>query len=204
MRLSGSPWHQSALLLHAMADSDRHWLLQRLDQTERQRLQTLLDELTALGIPSDEKILKQSLDCAGGGNSDAARHDTALRRLLLAAPESLAMLLKAEPDGLIARLLPVHDWPWRDELLARLGSVRAQGIREQMERSLRQNNSDGMPLANTALGHMLVASLLARLEPHAAVPQVTDAARDHTHQRQRVRCLTWIDQSFKRLKDLLK
>lgn len=60
---------RAALALHALAPADRRWLLSRLDEAQRARVQPLLDELDALGFridPADASAL------AAGASSPAA------------------------------------------------------------------------------------------------------------------------------------
>lgn len=191
----GPSLHQSALLLHAMTASDRDWLLARLDQSDRERLQVLLDELESLGIPADESILHQALASVHGEDGhdadqqrqtpvfDHTDSDAVMERMLTAGPEQLAAVLKAEPDLLIARFLGTHPWPWREEVLARLGPVKGRGIRKHMELLSLRAGGDVEPRSggHNAMDRMLLSLVRDQLEERRESLQASEPShyRDH-------------------------
>lgn len=191
MTQSGSSLHQSALLLHAMTENDRDWLLARLEQHERERLRALLDELRSLGIPADESVLSQGLASSRNDDdydSDEQRqapifdhvgNNTAMERMWMAGSEQLAAILKTEPDLLVARFLSMHPWPWHEEVLARLGPVKGRAIRKHIELLSLCTGSDGEPLAgeHTSMAKMLMSLVWAQLEERRGPSPVSEPAR---------------------------
>lgn len=134
-----SSMRRAALMVHGLPTADRNWLLTQLPTSERERLQSLLAELTVLAIPadrreldaflgelSDESLFSPAASLAGTGSLPqmAKNDDDAAQRAALSQlnSESVAGKLKDEPDGLIVQLLGLTDRPWKLALLARLDS----------------------------------------------------------------------------------
>jgi len=116
------PLRQAAMLLHSMAETDRRWMLARVDAAQRARLQALLDELTALDFPVDADLVREAL----AGVVDAGP-SPAPGLAGWSVDEAMAVL-KDESADLIALVLRAGDWPWADGLRARLGVARARAI----------------------------------------------------------------------------
>ena len=164
---AASPLHQSALFLYAMRSNDREWMLSQLALSEQSRLRPLLAELESLGIPADMGLLQQYL---GQENSAADVLDTPFidadesntDHLFSASAERLSMILKGEPDLLIARFLSLHPWSWRDDVLARLGPSRGRNVRTHMEALVTPPDGNQSRLAK-----MLMALVLVQLQQPA-------------------------------------
>ena len=150
---------RAALVLHAMPEVDRAWLLAQLAPQERTQLEPLLAELRTLGIPAERALLDEAIGVArlaAGREAGAAKaHADALAKLRKADPEELAAILRREPAVLVAKLCRMAKWPWRDAVLRKLGSA----TRKQVELALRE--LDGPP--GEALQRHLVAALARRL-----------------------------------------
>jgi hypothetical protein len=114
---------QVALILHALADADRAWLLGRLPPAQVGMLEPLLAELRELGIPADPSLAAQA-------------HDAEMRRVTQTIREcSLPQLQSAladEPDGAIAAVLIAESWPWQDVFLAAQEPAKARLIKDLM------------------------------------------------------------------------
>lgn len=123
--LATSP-RRAALLVHAMPRADQDWLLGSLAPHHRVELETLLDELRALGIPPDESLLRDVIDAP----VPAAPADplAPLERLAPHQVAQLAELSNQEPPQLVAALLATRDWPWRESLLQALEPARRQQV----------------------------------------------------------------------------
>jgi hypothetical protein len=131
-----------------MNEGDRAWILGQLAEGERRAMTRLLAELRDLGIPSERALLNEVIaarelpDPAAtsapkpGGAADGADVER-LERLARADPRVLAALLKEEPVLVIARLLRVFDWPWKEELLRALGSA----VRLQVEHAISEETA---------------------------------------------------------------
>jgi hypothetical protein len=150
---------RAALLVHAMAERDRAWLLAQLGPQERAQLEPLLAELRTLGIPADRALLEEAI--AGAKPADSREPGTAtadaaapasLRR---ADPGELAAILRGEPAVLVAKLCRMAEWPWRDAVLRKLGSA----ARKQVELAL--GDLEAPP--GEAFQQHLVAALVRRL-----------------------------------------
>jgi hypothetical protein len=137
---------QAALLLHAMRQEDRHWLLEQLDAAARESLTALLDELHHLGIPPERELLVQATQQAGVLPADAMpmrapaasalpsdgdrELDDLVRSMRAASPEAIAAVLRNEPPGLIVALLRIGIWPWTDDVLQRLGGLKRRQVED--------------------------------------------------------------------------
>lgn len=174
---------KAALLLHALHDRDRGWLLERLPDSDRSGLRSLLAELEALGIPVDRDLLDEVIRPARDAGSspraavdgpesqpkavseDRVRDET-VRSLEQAAPDRLATILRDEPAGLIAVLLAVHPWPWKDHLLKMLGPMKLRQVEGLMARRvLRSSEAPAGRVAGVApaLVERLLVTLSERL-----------------------------------------
>lgn len=137
-----SPVRQAALTLHAMAPRDAAWLLQQLPAIEAAELQSLLEELRGLGIPSDPELLdalRQSHEAprepalvgtaaAGEPCLEDLKHELDGARADLLLP-----ILKAEPVALLAFVLSLKSWSWTDSLLAALDTHRRLSLRRHLD-----------------------------------------------------------------------
>jgi hypothetical protein len=177
---AGASVRRAALLLHALPEADRGWLLGQLPGPDRAGLGALLEELSDLGIAADRALLDEVL---GGRSPYRATAPEAgappapgpvgdLRRV---APHRMAALLRNEPPGLVGAALALHDWPWRAQVLTALGPVRARQAEElaaRWERSGLAAEGGSAP----ALAAELLAALQRRLSGGSAVPAAPGAA----------------------------
>lgn len=100
---------QSALLLHGLNDSDRRWILGRLDEDNRRVLAEHLAELETLGIPADPRFVQAVLPTSE--TQDPLRSASAAQ---------MVAVLANEPLWLVRQVLALENWPWRQEFIARL------------------------------------------------------------------------------------
>ena len=106
---------RAALVAHAMQPHDRQWLLEALGLKERALLHPLLQELQALGIPSDDGLLRETM---------ASAPISPQQRLEQLVPHEMAGLvetLRAESAELVRALLESHPWRWREQVAIALG-----------------------------------------------------------------------------------
>ena len=175
---------RAALAVHALGPQDRAWLLGRLPPAQRERLVPLLEELQALGIPPrrdllDEAVLRRETQRAAvnvevqEAPAAAPRLGYVQQRAALAHVDAsaVAKLLQNEPPGLIAQLLEVQAWPWRQAVLEQLGAVKRRRVEELLDGLRRQVR----PKAPEALQRALVAGLCKRTVDESAVA-ILDAA----------------------------
>lgn len=156
----GPHLRKAALLLHAMPERDRAWLLGELPDAERKALGALLAELVKLGIPADRGLLDDAL--AAGEPPATARSSgggavNPLERVRAADAGRLAAILRDEPALLVARLLRVEDWPWHKALLAQLGST----ARRQVEQALQEDRVAVAPALRAQLVEILAQRIAA-------------------------------------------
>lgn len=154
---------QAALLLHGLGETDRAWLLERLSEAERSTMVGLLSELASLGIPSDRAFVEEVVaaaasraepaDAVQGAGDEPGRRVASLAR---ASPEAIAKVLRDEPPGLVACVLRLHPWPWREAVLGHLGPVAAARI----EQSMRERS----PRGGAILSGRLMEALIQRVD----------------------------------------
>ena len=102
--------HQSALLLHAVSETDRHWILKHLPETDQRILNNHLKELQQLGIPVDPSL-------AGIASQYVAGSDE-MDLLQLANANHIRALLADEPVWMVRQILALEAWPWKQDFLA--------------------------------------------------------------------------------------
>jgi len=152
---------QAALLLHTMPESDRGWLLQQLPPSQRAGTEQLLAELVALGIPADPALLNQVLaQAAQPGRVPSSQEERLIHRLGELPSRSIGAVLQSESDGLVARVLRLAPWPWREALLDHLGPTRRRRIQEHL-------SSEFTAVAWNALDLALLDVLCSRAEQGA-------------------------------------
>lgn len=116
---------RAALTLHGLLPADREWVLSQLDAADQERLSGLLAELTELGIPADRDLVRDSL---ADRLTPGVGQPSAISRLRQASAGQLYPVLADEPDGLIAQILAIDDWPWFADLMAMLGDDRRNSV----------------------------------------------------------------------------
>jgi hypothetical protein len=152
---------RAALLLHTVSTDDRAWLLSRLEVSDRVRLQGLVDELRAIGIPPAPELLEElGPTVAAGVHGGDAVASSGLRH---ADPFALASLFAAEPAELIARVIAQGPWPWTGALLARMGASQRQQVLDRVT-----SLSAAAGRAPSVLDARLLALVEARLAQHHA------------------------------------
>jgi hypothetical protein len=162
---------QGVLIVHAMPADDQAWLLGQLEDGERAALLPLLDELAALGIPSEPGLLELA---AGSALRDAAAAERARPGAALLALDGAAMaeVLHGEPEALLVRVLAMRDWPWREAVLARCTPARRRHLLDSVA-ALRQrlyDAADGPNRLNDALLAALAGRARALPVPQASGP----------------------------------
>lgn len=180
---SGGARH-AALLLHAMAQADREWVLDALPPAQRQPLTALLAELEALGIERDPGLVAEATAHAASAATAAAQRiddawletpmsdEAMLQQLSAARVEILAKQLQSEPAGLVAALLRAATWSWHGTLLQALEPVQ----RRRVEAALAERAAH--VTTPPALRAALIASTASRLrEQTLESPHPRDIAR---------------------------
>ncbi|KHK58667.1 hypothetical protein PI87_02680 [Ralstonia sp. A12] len=181
-----SPTRSAALLLHALSEADRHWLLQRLRPEESAMLGPMLAELRQMGIPAERSLVSSALhevpfldgsdsragaDTARGGMPGPLSATTDADRIVWlkqAAPVALAEVFRAEPPQAIAYVLLLADWPWRAQLLTRMGP----SIRGRVETAITELQRDTARVrAASAFQASLLKHVCARLDAFMASKQ---------------------------------
>lgn len=109
---------ETALRLAALHPADRDWMLARLPDEARARLQLLLDELEELGFRIDADALagmparKRALP----GSVPATVPDAATGALMTAHADQIRGLFANEPAAIVHAVLEAQRWPWADML----------------------------------------------------------------------------------------
>ena len=97
---------RAALALHGLQADDQAWLMAQLDEAQRRPLRDSLDELASLGVPRDASLLEPLFAA-----------DTSHDRLLRAPASAVVGALQGQAIEVIALLLRLHPWPWRQAVL---------------------------------------------------------------------------------------
>jgi hypothetical protein len=103
-----------ALRLAPLHPDDRRWLLERLPENARARLDGLLAELGGLGIAVDAAVARDF--AARNRSTPALAEDHVLnpdeRVIETAAPEQITRLLNTEPPAVRRALMSMRTWSW--------------------------------------------------------------------------------------------
>lgn len=152
---AASPARSAALLLHALCESDRDWLLQQLRPEDSGALRGMLAELGQMGIPADCALVDGALggvSCLKASDTGTHHDATQVHRPALpgtsdadviadlrqATPVILADVLRSESPWVIAIFLLAADWSWREQVLAHLGAP----ARGRVESAMRDQQRD--------------------------------------------------------------
>lgn len=187
---AAAPMRSAALVLHALHESDRQWLLQQLRPDDSAILHPMLAELRQMGIPADRALVRELLGDASVPGASASEVGAVaerplpllssgnfevdcVERLKMADPASLAAVLRPEPAQLIGHLLLLQDWPWRAQVLMRLGP----SIRGRVESAVMElRGASARVRAASAVRRSLLKHVCARLDSVAANTQPTKGA----------------------------
>jgi hypothetical protein len=144
-------YRKAALLLSGLGGRDRDWILARLAAEERGALCALIDELRELGLNPDAPLARELALSAPAAQPP---------RLSVAASARAAFaVLGREPDWLIALVLRLRPWPWREAFLRLLGTEWRMSVQEALPR-------DGE--VRPKVVQTMIAALERRLEEQAA------------------------------------
>jgi len=115
-----APLRSAALLLHAMPQDDRAWMMAALPNGQRDSLAPLLDELESLGIPGDPGLIEELATSEEGIAVPAPRWP---QQLDAGEVVVLCDVLAGEPLGLSRFLLAMQSWSWAPHLQARRAAL---------------------------------------------------------------------------------
>ncbi|PRC93911.1 hypothetical protein [Solimicrobium silvestre] len=130
-------YRQSALLLHGINKVDRQWILAQLAEEQHVQLSTHLEELTQMGMLANRSLVEGLLSRAAG-KSDAPATSTeqpgyALRS---AHADVVLHLLNKEPTWLIAAVLSIEAWPWREAIYIGLDASKRDRVKHALRETL--------------------------------------------------------------------
>ena len=150
-------YRQSALLLHGISEGDREWILAQLAEDQRSQLGNHLTELSQMGMPADRTLVEGLLSrSAKKSTTSSEQPGHALRN---ARADVVLHLLNHEPTWLIASVLSIEAWNWREAIYTGLDASKRDRVKNAMRSELPRK-----------LGHALIAQLEARL-PAAVLEQ---------------------------------
>jgi hypothetical protein len=118
-------YRRAAVALHALSEEDRHWMLAELPAADKATLAQYLEELKGLGFTTEAAVQHDSLfgkvaKAVPNQPSDFVRDATALEML---------SVLEGEPSSLIAQLMAIRNWRWREGFLRLCSPIRQDRIR---------------------------------------------------------------------------
>ncbi|CAJ0822596.1 hypothetical protein [Ralstonia flaminis] len=126
----------TALALHAMTAADRVWMLGQLPEHACVQLLALLDELAVLGLPRDRALLAATTMVTATSATHAPKPATdptqgqLMAQVAALSPDAMVEVLRQEPPIFAVTLMAISAWPWRAEVMQRLGPARARRIAE--------------------------------------------------------------------------
>ena len=136
---------KAALALASLADADRAWMLERLPEEPRARVNALLGELSEMRVSFDRELVAQL------GSAQPPKTEAPAPQAF--DVQTVAAALESEPDWLAALVLGARAWPWREAFMQR--------------RRLAPTTSPIRPKALAAI----VAAFEARLRDAPAAPR---------------------------------
>lgn len=149
---------KAALVLHALGAQDRHWVMQRLPELQRDLVQPLLEELAQLGLPADKGLVDDVL----GSMPTPHRMDLPVASALeQVSAHKVALLLQDEPDALVGKLLSLQAWPWKDHFISLLPRERRAAVLQSLASYTRDS---GAGIVAPELDAALLQELEARLK----------------------------------------
>ncbi len=127
-------YRQSALLLYGLGETDRRWVLSQLADDQRRDLTAQLTELGEIGMPVDRSLAEELLAGTGARLAhrptvDAPDHGATLRR---APAQAMLQLLATQPSWLIAAVLGIEAWPWREAIYVGLDASKRERVKQAM------------------------------------------------------------------------
>lgn len=133
-----SSGQQAALLLHALADADRRWLLERLPSADADALRAMLEELQLLGIPRDASLASQTIARPAQPvepSIETPGVSVGIKLDALGAEDGrrLAELFADEPPHLMATLLAGGPWAWEASFLSALPVPQGQRVKQRLQ-----------------------------------------------------------------------
>lgn len=164
---------RAAVALHGLKAEDRQWMLAELPAADQQILQQYIDELDALGFSYGPEL---AVDLAAKPITKPVKADEpeniappgALQQLQKASAEQMLACLQDEPASLIARLIALHDWPWREALLTQMSALARQRVRTLLADSVANAPA---PM----LDDFLLDAVAARLREQSFIAPQTEA-----------------------------
>lgn len=105
------------LRLASLHADDRRWLLQRLPDTSRERLELLLAELAALGLSVDASTVDEATQRVQRVQMPSPARGAAVRpvaesALESATPVQMVRLFASEPPAVRRAVMALRAWPW--------------------------------------------------------------------------------------------
>lgn len=122
-----------ALRLHALHAADRAWLLERVDEEPRRRLQALLAEIAEIGLLPDAELLAFAAANDMPDMPLPKREADAAIRIDGAEVETVRTVLDLEPRSVRRCLYDLGAWSWRKTLVAGLPGQRNEPIMASMD-----------------------------------------------------------------------
>lgn len=160
---------RAAAALHGLQEEDRRWLLGEISEADRDVLNRLLGELAELGFEPGCTAIPDVTSPAqldGRDARDLSSADTVRR----ATAHDMVVLLEHEPSSLIAQVLSIEDWPWKQAFL-------------QMLPSLRRDRIASMSSYASTNGTARIARLLEELARRLHVPAASATAVTTSYMR---------------------
>lgn len=134
-----SGFRRAALCLYALDIADQEWLLQKLSEPQRERLQQMLQELTQMGVPKDQKwfpdLVQESSSELTEQSYTCDETQAYIRQIDKAHPDQIAKILDHEPVSVVTPILSQRVWAWRQAYLSIHKAHKHQHLLHNLERT---------------------------------------------------------------------
>lgn len=127
---------RAALALSALDKGDRDWILENLDQAERDRLEGALAEVDEIGAQVSERDMTALFENTAMPNpAQTPANGSPIdgrQRVIQAEAADMLRVLGAEPDWMVAAVCGMWQWRWLPDFLPMLGIDRAERVGRYM------------------------------------------------------------------------
>lgn len=114
-----SMYKKTALVLQGTHPKDCEWLLRQLQPEQEKRLRALIQEAEDIGVQASSFDTKELLDKLLTEEPAPSKKPSTkkIQAINSATPQQVFLVLKNEPEEMIAFLLAVENWSWSSEIL---------------------------------------------------------------------------------------
>lgn len=126
-------YKKASLVIFGLEDEDRNWILDQLTKPQHDKLKSLLDDLSSLGLEADNTIINEILNNHKTFH-EADKSSLDVFSILIEKVDQMSVkeasgLLASENSIAIAMVLSIRNWSWTDKYISTLELEKATEIR---------------------------------------------------------------------------